>query len=270
MPLADVRHDDVAAWVGGLGEALSASTVKRAYVVLSGVVRMALRSGVLHDDQTAGVQLPRPGLRDMRVVTLAEVRRLAEECAPHELVVWTLALTGIRWGELCALRPSDLDAGRRRLRIARSRSEVHGAVVEDSPKSGRARDVAVPEWLADKLAEVEGEWLFPTQRGGPWRSSSWRRVWRGEKDQPGAVQRAGLPGLRVHDLRHAYASMAIASGADVKAVQRALGHASAAMTLDIYAHLFPDGIDGVADRLDAASRDMITTAPEVLDTPPEA
>ena len=67
-----------------------------------------------------------------------------------------------------------------------------------------------------------------------------------------AKKELGLPGLLVHDLRHTAASLAIASGANVKAVQSMLGHASAAMTLDVYAGLFTDDMDAVAELLDAA------------------
>jgi integrase len=68
-----------------------------------------------------------------------------------------------------------------------------------------------------------------------------------------AAQQIGLPGLTPHDLRHTAASLAVQAGANVKAVQRMLGHASAAMTLDVYAGLFNDDLDAIADRLDAAA-----------------
>ena len=67
-----------------------------------------------------------------------------------------------------------------------------------------------------------------------------------------ALADAGLPRMTVHDLRHTAASLAIASGANVKAVQRMLGHASAAMTLDVYADLFDDDVDTVSAALDRA------------------
>jgi integrase len=67
-----------------------------------------------------------------------------------------------------------------------------------------------------------------------------------------AAASVGLAGLTPHDLRHAAASLAVAEGANVKAVQRMLGHASAAITLDVYADLFEDDLDQVADRLDRA------------------
>ena len=67
-----------------------------------------------------------------------------------------------------------------------------------------------------------------------------------------AARAAGLDGLTPHELRHTAASLAVSAGANVKAVQRMLGHASAAMTLDVYAGLFDDDLDGLADRMDAA------------------
>jgi integrase len=79
------------------------------------------------------------------------------------------------------------------------------------------------------------------------------RNWRRRVFDP-ALQRAGLGDLTPHELRHTAASLAVAAGANVKAVQRMLGHASAAMTLDVYSGLFDGDLDAVADRLDAAAR----------------
>ena len=80
-----------------------------------------------------------------------------------------------------------------------------------------------------------------------------------------AAKKAGLPGLTPHELRHTTASLAIAAGANVKAVQQMLGHASAAMTLDVYGHLFEESLDQVADRLDAgyAAPPVASTWPNV-------
>jgi hypothetical protein len=63
-----------------------------------------------------------------------------------------------------------------------------------------------------------------------------------------------FPSITPHDLRHTAASLAVSAGANVKAVQRMLGYAKASMTLDVYANLFDEGLDGVADRLDTAIR----------------
>ncbi len=78
----------------------------------------------------------------------------------------------------------------------------------------------------------------------------------------------GLDGLVPHELRHTAASLAVSAGANVKAVQRMLGHASAAMTLDTYADLFDDDLDAVAERLDAAARGSRDTAPNTATVTP--
>jgi integrase len=85
-------------------------------------------------------------------------------------------------------------------------------------------------------------------RGAPLRNHNFRgRVFT---PAAGAI---GVPQLTPHDLRHTGASLAVQAGTNVKAVQRMLGHASAAMTLDVYAGLFGDDLDAVADRLDEAA-----------------
>lgn len=89
--------------------------------------------------------------------------------------------------------------------------------------------------------------MFTDSVGGPLRNSNWRhRVWKP------ACEAAGMPGgLRIHDLRHTAASLMVSTGANVKAVQRQLGHAKASMTLDRYSHLFTDDLEAMAERLEA-------------------
>ncbi|MDU4039798.1 MAG: tyrosine-type recombinase/integrase [Bifidobacterium dentium] len=107
--------------------------------------------------------------------------------------------------------------------------------------------------LADLCRGRDGrEPLFTAPRGGSWSVSNWRsRVWRP------ALKAAGLDridGLVVHSLRHTYASIAVAGGADVKTLQKAMGHSSASITLDVYADLWPDSLDNVADAIGRAVR----------------
>ena len=98
------------------------------------------------------------------------------------------------------------------------------------------------------------EVVFSAPGGGPLRRGNWRhRVF-----DP-ACAAVGLAGVTPHDVRHTAASVAIAAGANVKAVQRMLGHTSAAMTLDIYAGLFGEELDGVADALD----DLVPQTPHI-------
>ena len=124
----------------------------------------------------------------------------------------------------------------------------------------------LPRSLVDALAEhVAGkgpeDLVFTTTRGDVMRNHNFRsRVFAS------AAAFIGMPGLTPHDLGHTAASLAVQAGANVKAVQRMLGHASAAMTLDVNAGLFNDDLDAVADRLDAAAAlaraDYLRTATE--------
>ena len=100
--------------------------------------------------------------------------------------------------------------------------------------------VLMVETIGERLNGLEaGDFVCTATRGGPLRASNFRRnVW------VPAVEAAGIdPGLRMHDLRHTAASLMISSGASIKAVQRQLGHASAAMTLDLYGHLYDDDLE---------------------------
>jgi integrase len=119
--------------------------------------------------------------------------------------------------------------------------------------------VPFPAVLADELATLmvgkdRDALVFTDQRGGVLRNSNCRaRVFR-----PAVVtcQKTdeSFPTIAPHDLRHTAASLAVSANANVKAVQRMLGHAKASMTLDIYADLLDEDLDGVADRLDTAIR----------------
>ena len=146
------------------------------------------------------------------------------------------------------MRACDVDLGRRRIDVHRAFSDVGGHVVLGTPKSHQSRTVPVPSFLARELAAVldgrkPDDLVFTMPGGSRMRLSNWRRA----TFLP-ARARAGISDrFRIHDLRHTAASLAIHAGAHVKAVQRMLGHASAAMTLDVYADLFDSDLDAVAE-----------------------
>jgi integrase len=202
-----------------------------------------------------------PGSNDQRLRFLdhGQVDDLADACGCYALFIRTLAYTGLRWGEATALRVRNVDLAddlaRGRLNVVEAATQLSGKITMGTPKSHQNRSVPVPAFLVSELARhLEGrgldELVFTAPEGGPLRNSNFRR----RVFDPAAL-RVGLKGLRPHDLRHTAASLAIASGADVQVVQQMLGHASAAMTLDIYAGLFQDRLDDVAERLhDAATR----------------
>lgn len=250
-PVDQVRAGDVQAWVGRC-QKVSPSLARSALSVLSGVMRHATMSGLVAANPCAGLKRPAPSRAEVTPLTMGQVAALAEAAAPHELVVWVLATTGVRFGEMAGLRVRDLDVKAGRLVVARSVSTVDSRLVESLPKSGRRRVVPIPGWLAVELAaSVEGRPgdapLLPTGAGGVWRATSWRRVWRGDRGRDGALQRAGLPlSTRVHDLRHTAAVIMLEGGVSPRTVQAVLGHSSLTMTLDLYGRWVSPDLDAAA------------------------
>jgi integrase len=171
--------------------------------------------------------------------------------AQYRLVAFVLAYCGLRWSEVAALTVGSVDLPRRRITVSAAVVEVDGiGLVWGTPKNHEDRWISIPRFLINDLGEHIGErltedLLFTAPEGGVMRNRNARRAWFNR-----AASAAGAPGLTPHELRHTAASLAVSAGANVKAVQRMLGHASAAMTLDLYADLFDDDLEAVAERLD--------------------
>lgn len=252
--LSAISHADVVAWVAKLvADGYAASTVRQVHRVFSLMLDLAVRDGRLPRNPASGVRLPRAAKGEPVFLTHTQVEQLAEACIDYELFVRVLAYTGMRWGEATAVRVRRLDLMKRRIEVVHTAVELNGEMTYGTPKTHQRRSVPVPRSLVDGLAEqvahkLPDDLVFTTPRGDVMRNHNFRsRVFA-----PAAAF-IGMPGLTPHDMRHTAASLAVQAGANVKAVQRMLGHASAAMTLDVYAGLFNDDLDAVADRLDAAA-----------------
>lgn len=268
---------------------LAPATVDQAYRVLRSCLEAAVTSGHLGRNPMDGVKRPKVDRKPMRFLTEDEVDRVAEQVAdPYRALVLVAAYGGLRMGELLALRWENVDALARSVRVEEQTDTAAALGTTKPPKTAAGRrTVSLPRWVVaelvahgrrqhgeggdddgvghrdgfGRLSVVGGEaepmaeaddlprWsglVFRAPDGGPIDPSNLRhRVW-----EP-AVAAAGLPPTRFHDLRHTCASLAIAAGADILALQAMLGHASAAMTLDRYGHLMPGRPEAVADRLDA-------------------
>ncbi len=269
--LADVTHEGVAAWIADLtASGLSAATVRQAHRVLSLTFSLAVRDGRLARNPADHVPLPRAAKHEKVFLTVDQVEQLADAAGEYRLVILFLAYTGLRFGELSALRVRRLDLMRRRAEIVEAVAEVGGRAVFSTPKSHQVRSVPIPRFLVDELAQhVAGQnpddFVFTSPRGGLLRLQNFRHT---VFDR--AARTTGLDRLTPHGLRHTAASLAITSGADVKVVEQMLGHASATMTLDLYGHLYGDRLDEVADRMDALrtarglSADFLRTEPQLI------
>lgn len=228
-----VTNTDVREWLAAMPG--SASLRIKALQCLSGALEIGVDTGKLKANATRGIKRPKDQRHEAHFLSGAELAHLADSCGGYRDMVLLLGTTGLRVGECVALEVADIDVVRARARVRKS-------------KTGAARDVPVPASVLaaldlDRPADAP---LFTSPDGHRVNPRNWRsRVFA-----PG-VKAAGLQRMRIHDLRHTAASLAIASGADVKKVQAMLGHKSAAMTLDLYSHLWDTGIDDIASRMDS-------------------
>lgn len=259
MFVVDVRTAAIRAWVASMvADGAGTPTIENAFGVLRQVLGAAVEDSRIPRNPCDGVRLPKRKHSNRGYLSHHQVVALASAVERQGEVVRFLSYTGLRWGEMAALRVQDFDMLRRRVNVSRSVTES-GGLVWSTPKTWERRSVPFPTALCDELAALmigkgRDDLVFTDQRGGVLRNSNWRaRVFRPAVAKCQAADET-FPTITPHDLRHTAASLAVSVHANVKAVQRMLGHAKAAMTLDIYADLFDEDLDGVADRLDAAIR----------------
>jgi integrase len=260
VPLKKIDYEGYSTWLGGLavdgsqaGTGLSASRITQAHQVVGAVLKYAQRTGKIAKnvalEMSRAEDLPQQTERERRYLTHAELLRLAKATGRFETLTLVLGYCGLRFGEAVALRRRHV--GERELTIAASATHVTGmGIVETTTKTKRTRHVKVPgpvwDRLKNELPDQPSALVFPRLSGGLLPIEEYRRVF----DR--ACAEVGIEGLVPHGLRHTAASLAISENANVKVVQRMLGHATAAMTLDLYGHLLDDDLSAVADALGKA------------------
>lgn len=267
-PVSAIKTTAVKAWITELSSApktgrrtetgLSASTIETCLRVLAGVLGDAVSDRRIVSNPARGVKLPKRKDKAHKYLSHAQVAALADQAPKHRAVVLLLSYCGLRWGELAALRVRDVDFLRRRIALTENAPMVGMEVIVGSLKGHTNRTVPMPRFVADELAKVcqgkgrddllwtnrKGEHLGPPASKDSWMSGAVARCMKADET---------FPRVTAHDLRHTAASLAVSAGANVKAVQKMLGHKSAAMTLDVYADLFDDDLDAVAERLEQSA-----------------
>lgn len=251
--LSDVRHSDVQEWIGEQYRSgkFSPATIKKHVQVLSAAYEAAVKQQKVAINPVRGVEYPKGAPTAKVYLTPGQVRALAEFAGDdrREAIVYTLAYTGLRWGELAGLRVKDLDAERGRLNVEQTISyDDTGRIEISTPKDNEHRSVPVYGGLLEILrGQAKGkqpdDLLFTSAQGKPLRLRNERR-WFDK-----AADAIGVEGLTPHKLRHTAASIAISGGASVLGVQRMLGHASPTVTLNTYAALFDTDLDEVGQKL---------------------
>jgi integrase len=267
MRVTDVRRAHVNAFVAELTAAGRGSvTVRRITTLLGTIFASAQKDELINANPVSGAD--RPVLKDstVRVWEPDDVREFLQRCAQHRLgIVFEVAvLTGLRRGELCGLKWADIDLAARTITVRRTRVSVRGQVHEQTTTKTRAglrtvllSDMAVASLLTWQLRQAEEAesaaeaWrteghVFTMEDGRPLDPSYITRLFQMIRKQG-----ESLPSLSFHGLRHVAASLLLASGADIAVVSKLLGHASIAVTSDVYGHLVgtiaQKAVDGAAN-----------------------
>lgn len=250
--IGSIRFSEVSAWLASMSVAPRKSTtgysptiVIRAASVLSGILGDAVADRLIPSNHAAGHKMPHKAPKRRVMLSHEQVWALANAAGEHRALVLVLAYCGLRWSEAGGLLVRDLDLLRSQLTVAESAVRVGSEFVVDSPKANRMRTVSVPPRVVDALAiacwgKADGDLVFPARKGGYLQPSNSTRGWWAI-----ALAKSGVPRVTPHDLRHTCASLAVSSGAQIKALQRQLGHAKASMTLDVYADLYDDDLGAV-------------------------
>lgn len=265
-----LRPTDIEAWTVALRSCLSSASVNKAFLVLRSCLDDAVRDGLLARNPARALKQPAISRTEARFLTSAEVRALLEQLAGgrHQRIVTLIAHLGLRKGEALALRWSDIDLNRARLRVSGTLTRLDGQLLTTEPKTASSR-----RWLplslellrllhGQRQAQEEDRrraantWVqtgmvFTTARGEPMDP---RNVLRAVTT---AAKQIGLEGVTVHTLRHSAATLMLESGVHLKGVSTLLGHADIRITAETYAHLSDD-----------AARSALTGLSQSLAAPP--
>lgn len=252
---ATLTHGAVARFLAGL-KGLSPSTVRKVHATLSALFTEGIRSGVVRVNPCARQRLPRVDRTEKVIVSQDEVEAIAARSpVSRDAVAIRLAFyTGLRAGELWALRRRDVDLLHGRLLVGRALKNVGGRLEFGPTKTYAARQVSVPSEVLTDVEALLGlrpadtdALLFVGDLGAPVRHNLWlSRVWRIVVRELPVEKR----GLRFHDLRHSHASFLLGRGVPINVVKERLGHASITTTVDTYGHLLPGADDQIAALFD--------------------
>lgn len=274
MPLGAIRPTDVRAWIAALQEdGLAPGTIAGIYRTFSKILKTAVIDGLISRTPCIGIDLPKQTTHEeMRFLEPAQIEALADAIEPrYRGLVFMAAYTGMRWGELAALRVRRLNLLKGTVDVSESLAEINGHIHIQPTKTGRPRTLSLPRSLSEMLGEHIG--LYPSEDGFVFSSPEGKPLRRNfySRHYLPALVKSGLdpdlyrctnrtckqrhrPLYRFHDLRHTCAALLIAQGAHPKEIQERLGHSTITLTFDRYGHLFPSLDERLRDGLDKMIR----------------
>ncbi len=237
------------------GPGLSDRMVKSCHVTCRMALDQVVAQGLILKNPALSCKAPVTRPKEMQVLTGEEIQRLliqAKEDGCFELLLLELT-TGLRRGEILALRWDDLDFRTGTLRVERQVQRIQGKLAVSQPKTrASCRSILLPapvlEILAQYRQSVSSHWMFPSPKkeDAPLDPAAVR------KKLSAVLKRAGCPAARFHDLRHTFATSALEHGMDVKTLSTVIGHVSSATTLNVYAHVTDEMRQKAADKIDRA------------------
>ncbi len=251
---------------GRLDSGLSPATVQKIHVVLHKALAQAVKWSLVPRNVTEAATAPRPSPKEMRPLSAEEVRKLLDAASGDRLeALWVLAVhTGMRQGELLALKWTDVDLEAGKVSVRRTLTRESGHYTLGEPKTKRSRRTvkltgAATEALRthlerqmedmDRLGDLYRDQglVFTSDSGAPLNPSNIRN-----RNLRRLTGKAGLPKIRFHDLRHTCATLLLSKNVHPKIVQEMLGHATVAITLDTYSHVLPGMGDQAAQAMENA------------------
>ena len=248
------------------GKGLSDRMVRGCHAMCRKALEKAVADGIIRINPAIGCKLPPKKAKEMQVLTREEMQRfMAQAKADGYFELFLLELcTGMRRGEIVALQWDDLNMQTGELHICRQATTVHGNIHICAPKTKSSiRTVILPPDIVKILAEykkrINSRWMFPSpvKEDAPYHPSAIRKV----LDR--TLERAECKHVRFHDLRHTFATTALANGMDVKNLSVTIGHVSAETTLNIYSHITDNMRRQAAVRIDRGIGGTDAPMPEI-------
>jgi integrase len=263
--LADIKEPDVRRWRKNLLDAqVSAVTVAKAYRLLKAVFNTAVDDELIRHNPCRIKGAGQERSPERPVLTIPEVYALADVVAGrYRALVLLGVFSSLHWGELAALRRTDIDFEARTVRVSRQLSEQRGGGFALGPPKSDAgqRTVAIPEIITpdlashvDTYASGDGGLIFTSPEGAPLRRSNFiRRAWRP------ALRAAGLPMIHFHDLRHTGNQLAANAGANLRELMDRMGHSTTRAAM-VYLHGSDERQQVIADELRGQTKDALKPA----------
>jgi len=261
--LGDIRLPDLAPehiqalYNDMLESGKSARTVRLTHTILKNALTQAVKWGKITRNPAELVEQPRQDRKEMKCLTPDQAAKFMEVAiySPWKAFFSLLLASGMRPGEALGLKWTDIDFEKKRVTVNRSLTRKKGGGYElQEPKTARSRrTIPLPATVIgdlrdhkqeQKVVKIDG-FVFAAENGEPMSDKNlFRRHFKP------LLKEAGLPGIRLYDLRHSCATLLLAAGENPKVVSERLGHASITLTLDTYSHVLPDMQEAAAEKLE--------------------